>query len=61
VEYFKSVGKHQEAARIKERVEYDIEMIRELGYCTGIENYSRFFDRRKPCNNTANNGHVWWG
>jgi excinuclease ABC subunit B len=48
VEYFKSVGKHQEAARIKERVEYDIEMIRELGYCTGIENYSRFFDRRKP-------------
>jgi excinuclease ABC subunit B len=48
VEYFKSVGKYQEAARIKERVEYDIEMIRELGYCTGIENYSRFFDRRKP-------------
>ena len=48
VTYFKSVGKHQEAARIKERVEYDIEMIRELGYCTGIENYSRFFDRRKP-------------
>ena len=48
VEYFKNVGKHQEAVRIKERVEYDIEMIRELGYCTGIENYSRFFDRRKP-------------
>ena len=48
VDYFKNVGKHQEAARIKERVEYDIEMIRELGYCTGIENYSRFFDRRKP-------------
>ncbi len=48
VEYFKSVGKHVEAARIKERVEYDIEMIRELGYCTGIENYSRFFDRRVP-------------
>jgi excinuclease ABC subunit B len=48
VDYFKSVGKNQEAARIKERVEYDIEMIRELGYCTGIENYSRFFDRRKP-------------
>ena len=48
VEYFKSVGKHIEAARIKERVEYDIEMIRELGYCTGIENYSRFFDRRVP-------------
>jgi len=48
VEYFKNVGKHVEAARIKERVEYDIEMIRELGYCTGIENYSRFFDRRVP-------------
>ena len=48
VEYFKSTGKHIEAARIKERVEYDIEMIRELGYCTGIENYSRFFDRLKP-------------
>jgi excinuclease ABC subunit B len=48
VEYFKSTGKHIEAQRIKERVEYDIEMIRELGYCTGIENYSRFFDRRKP-------------
>ena len=48
VEYFKKVGKAQEAARIKERVEYDIEMIRELGYCTGIENYSRFFDRRVP-------------
>ncbi len=48
VAYFKNVGKHVEAARIKERVEYDIEMIKELGYCTGIENYSRFFDRRKP-------------
>jgi excinuclease ABC subunit B len=48
VEYFKNTGKHIEAQRIKERVEYDIEMIRELGYCTGIENYSRFFDRRKP-------------
>jgi excinuclease ABC subunit B len=48
VTYFKNVGKAVEAARIKERVEYDIEMIRELGYCTGIENYSRFFDRRVP-------------
>ena len=48
VEYFKSTGKFVEAQRIKERVEYDIEMIRELGYCSGIENYSRFFDRRKP-------------
>ncbi len=48
VEYFKSVGKLLEAQRIKERVEYDLEMIRELGYCNGIENYSRFFDRRTP-------------
>ena len=48
VAYFKSTGKFVEAQRIKERVEYDIEMIRELGYCSGIENYSRFFDRRKP-------------
>lgn len=48
VEYFKNNGKFIEAQRIKERVEYDIEMIRELGYCNGIENYSRFFDRRKP-------------
>jgi len=47
VAYFKSVGKANEAQRIKERVEYDLEMIRELGYCSGIENYSRFFDRRK--------------
>jgi excinuclease ABC subunit B len=48
VEYFKSVGKFIEAQRLKERVEYDVEMIRELGFCNGIENYSRFFDRRKP-------------
>ncbi len=48
VEYFKSTGKLVEAQRIKERVEFDLEMIRELGYCNGIENYSRFFDRRKP-------------
>lgn len=48
VEYFKASGKYIEAQRLKERVEYDIEMIRELGYCNGIENYSRFFDRRKP-------------
>ncbi|MGZ3880329.1 MAG: excinuclease ABC subunit UvrB [Flavisolibacter sp.] len=48
VDYFKSVGKFIEAQRLKERVEYDLEMIRELGYCNGIENYSRFFDRRKP-------------
>jgi excinuclease ABC subunit B len=48
VEYFNGVGKFLEAQRIKERVEYDLEMIRELGYCSGIENYSRFFDRRTP-------------
>jgi excinuclease ABC subunit B len=48
VEYFKNTGKFIEAQRIKERVEFDLEMIRELGYCNGIENYSRFFDRRKP-------------
>src|SRR3954463_3431535 len=48
VEYFKSAGKFIEAQRLKERVEYDLEMIRELGFCNGIENYSRFFDRRKP-------------
>lgn len=48
VEYFKNGGKLIEAQRLKERVEYDLEMIRELGYCNGIENYSRFFDRRRP-------------
>jgi len=48
VDYFKSLGKHIEAQRIKERVSYDLEMIQELGYCSGIENYSRFLDRRKP-------------
>ncbi len=45
-EYFKSLGKYIEAQRITERVNYDVEMIKELGYCNGIENYSRFFDRR---------------
>lgn len=48
VNYFQSQGKFIEAQRIKERVEYDLEMIRELGYCNGVENYSRFFDRRQP-------------
>src|SRR5207248_104982 len=48
VNYFKGTGKYIEAQRLKERVEYDLEMIRELGFCNGIENYSRFFDRRKP-------------
>ncbi len=46
--YYKNSGKYIEAQRIGERVNYDLEMIRELGYCNGIENYSRFFDRRKP-------------
>ncbi len=48
VAYFKEVGKHIEASRLKERVEFDMEMMRELGYCSGIENYSRYMDRRKP-------------
>ena len=48
VEYFKKSGKYIEAQRIGERVNYDLEMIRELGFCNGIENYSRFFDRREP-------------
>ncbi len=48
VQYFKDSGKHLEAQRLYERVNYDIEMIKELGYCNGIENYSRFFDRRQP-------------
>ena len=48
VENFKAEGKHEEAKRLEERVNYDLEMIRELGYCSGIENYSRYFDRRQP-------------
>jgi excinuclease ABC subunit B len=48
VAYFKNVGKYIEAQRLAERVNYDVEMIRELGYCNGVENYSRFFDRRMP-------------
>ena len=47
-DYYESIGKYQEAKRLSERVNYDLEMIRELGYCSGIENYSRFLDRRKP-------------
>lgn len=46
--YFKSIGKHQEAKRLEERTNFDLEMIRELGYCSGIENYSRYLDKRKP-------------
>jgi excinuclease ABC subunit B len=45
---FKAEGKLEEAKRLEERVNYDLEMIRELGYCSGIENYSRYFDRRQP-------------
>jgi len=48
VAYFTKEGRLLEAQRIKERVNYDVEMIKELGYCTGIENYSRFIDGRKP-------------
>ena len=48
VEYFKSIGKHLEAKRLEDRVTYDVEMMKELGYCSGIENYSRYFDRRQP-------------
>lgn len=48
VDYFRSVGKDYEAKRIYERVSYDLEMIKELGYCSGIENYSRYFDGRAP-------------
>jgi excinuclease ABC subunit B len=48
VEYFQSLGKVFEAKRLYERVNYDLEMIKELGHCSGIENYSRYFDGRKP-------------
>ncbi len=48
VKYFKSIGKHLEAKRLEDRVTYDVEMMKELGYCSGIENYSRYFDKRKP-------------
>src|SRR5690606_18398255 len=47
-DYFKEIGKHLEAKRLKERTEFDLEMIRELGYCSGIENYSRYLDVRQP-------------
>ncbi|WP_136479830.1 excinuclease ABC subunit UvrB [Cognatitamlana onchidii] len=47
-DYFKDIGKHLEAKRLKERTEFDLEMIRELGYCSGIENYSRYLDGRQP-------------
>ena len=48
VDYFKEIGKHLEAKRLDERTNFDLEMIRELGYCSGIENYSRYLDGRQP-------------
>ena len=48
VDMFESEKKHLEAKRLKERTEFDLEMMRELGYCSGVENYSRYFDRRQP-------------
>ena len=48
VDYFKEIGKHLEAKRLDERTNFDLEMIRELGYCSGIENYSRYLDQRLP-------------
>ena len=48
VDYFKEQGRHLEAKRLDDRVTHDLEMIRELGYCSGIENYSRYFDGREP-------------
>jgi excinuclease ABC subunit B len=48
VDYFQSIGKHLEAKRLLDRVTYDLEMLQELGYCPGIENYSRYFDGRPP-------------
>jgi len=48
VAYFKEIGRHLEAKRLEERTNFDLEMIRELGYCSGIENYSRYLDGREP-------------
>ena len=48
VDFFNSIGKPFEAKRLRERTEFDLEMIKELGYCSGIENYSRYFDKREP-------------
>jgi len=48
VDFLKDIGKHEEAERLQKRVNYDLEMMRELGYCSGIENYSRYFDGRRP-------------
>lgn len=48
INYFRSIGKFLEAKRLEDRVNYDVEMMKELGYCSGIENYSRYFDKRQP-------------
>ena len=56
IDFFKETGRSFEASRIKSRVEFDLEMMRELGYCSGIENYSRYFDRRK----LGNVHSVYW-
>lgn len=48
VQYFKEIGKNLEAKRLEERTNFDLEMIKELGYCSGIENYSRYLDQREP-------------
>ena len=48
IDFFREVGKHLEAKRLEERTNFDLEMIRELGYCSGIENYSRYLDGRNP-------------
>ena len=48
IDYLKSIGKHLEAKRLDDRVTYDVEMMKEVGYCSGIENYSRYIDKRKP-------------
>lgn len=48
IDYLKDIGKHLEAKRLEERTNFDLEMIRELGYCSGIENYSRYLDQRQP-------------
>lgn len=48
IEYLQSIGKHLEAKRLDDRVTYDVEMMKEVGYCSGIENYSRYFDKRNP-------------
>ncbi len=48
VEYLKLIGQHLEAKRLEEKTIFDLEMMKEIGYCSGIENYSRYFDRREP-------------